>query len=62
MSFRYGMMYRPPCLGAIPKVHYEWDKSTMDSEDRRQRHGVIITEMELTEKEVCDLSCGIFNE
>jgi hypothetical protein len=51
-EFKYGLVYRPPGLGAVPKgyVHYDPSNQGIDG----VRHGVLTYDHELTPKEVKD--------
>ena len=49
--FKYGLQYRPPMFGAIPKVFYEYDPNYRDR-SRNINFGVIYTERELTAHEI----------
>lgn len=49
--FKYGLQYRPPGIGAIPNVPFEYDHEYRDR-SRYINFGVIYTERELTAHEV----------
>lgn len=51
-EFKYGLVYRPPSIGAVPKgyVHYDPSNQGIDG----VRHGVLTYNHELTPKEVSD--------
>lgn len=54
MEYKYGMIFRPPQFGGLPRgLDYTWDADYKDV-SRRIRHGVITCTRELTEKEIYD--------
>lgn len=54
--FRYALVNRPADLGAIPKVPYTVEPRPAAGQPHHDmaRHGILVTERELTEKEVKD--------
>ena len=51
-GYRYGLVNRPPGIGAVPKGEYTWDKDCEGID--RVRHGIVTYQRELTPKEVSD--------
>jgi hypothetical protein len=49
-QFRYGLVNRPPGLGAVPKGEYTYDKDCEGID--RVRHGIVTYTRELTDQEV----------
>ncbi len=49
-QFRYGLINRPPGLGAVPKGEYTYDKDGEGID--RVRHGIVTYTRELTAQEV----------
>lgn len=52
-SFQYGLVYRPAGLGAIPNIPHQVLPSLSDEDGARlTRHGILVTERHLTDKEI----------
>lgn len=53
-EFRYGCVFRPPAIGAIPNIPFKLEPALPDEEARRfyTRHGVIVFSRQLTSQEL----------
>lgn len=59
-QFKYGLIFRPASLGAIPSIPHQVEPPLEDEHGRRlSRHGILVTERPLTEKELVGFELSV---
>ena len=60
-TFKYGLKFRPAGIGAVPNIPHQVESSTFEDDIGRHltRHGVLVTERPLSEREILSFELAV---